>query len=82
MKVLIGTRNNVNTSSSNSSNKTNNSSTKKPSQSTNKNNSTSSVPSANKGSVQSVLNLAYSKMGCPYVWGAEGPNSFDSSRVS
>ena len=70
-----GTGNNVNTSS----NKTNNSSTKKPSQSTNKNNSTSSVPSANKGSVQSVLNLAYSKMGCPYVWGAEGPNSFDCS---
>ena len=74
-----GTRNNVNTSLSNSSNKTNSSSTKKPSQTTNKNNSTSSVPSANKGSVQSVLNLAYSKMGCPYVWGAEGPNSFDCS---
>ena len=29
--------------------------------------------------VQAVLNLAYSKIGCPYVWGAEGPNTFDCS---
>lgn len=68
-------RNNTSTSS----NHTSNSSNKKPAQSTNKNNSTTSVPAANRGSVQSVLNLAYSKMGCPYVWGAEGPNSFDCS---
>lgn len=26
-----------------------------------------------------IINLAYSKMGSPYVWGAEGPNSFDCS---
>lgn len=29
--------------------------------------------------VQAVLNLAYSKQGCPYAWGSEGPNSFDCS---
>jgi peptidoglycan DL-endopeptidase CwlO len=27
----------------------------------------------------SIINIAYSKMGKPYVWGAEGPNSFDCS---
>ncbi|HSQ33314.1 MAG TPA: C40 family peptidase, partial [Peptostreptococcaceae bacterium] len=26
-----------------------------------------------------IINAAYSKMGSPYVWGAEGPNSFDCS---
>lgn len=29
--------------------------------------------------VSEVINLAKSKLGCPYVWGAEGPNSFDCS---
>lgn len=43
------------------------------------NNNDSNVPTANSTSVQAVLNLAYSKQGCPYVWGAEGPNSFDCS---
>ena len=28
---------------------------------------------------QSLLNLAYSKQGCPYSWGLAGPNSFDCS---
>lgn len=27
----------------------------------------------------SVLSAAYSRLGCPYVWGADGPNSFDCS---
>lgn len=27
----------------------------------------------------SVLDYAYSKIGCPYVWGAKGPDSFDCS---
>lgn len=27
----------------------------------------------------SVLSAAYSRLGCPYVWGAEGPNAFDCS---
>ncbi len=36
-------------------------------------------PSSNTSATQAVINLAYSKMGSPYVWGAEGPNSFDCS---
>jgi len=43
------------------------------------NDSSSDVPASSSSSVQSVLNLAYSKQGLPYVWGAEGPNSFDCS---
>ena len=36
------------------------------------------VPTTNKyGST--VVAVAYSKLGCPYVWGASGPNSFDCS---
>lgn len=32
--------------------------------------------------VQEVINVAKSKLGCPYVWGAEGPNSFDCSGLT
>lgn len=28
---------------------------------------------------QDIVNAALSKLGCPYVWGAEGPDSFDCS---
>ncbi len=45
----------------------------------NKHNNLGKPASSNKSSVQNVLNLAYSKMGCPYVWGAEGSNAFDCS---
>ncbi|MDB0441032.1 C40 family peptidase [Clostridioides difficile] len=45
----------------------------------NQQNNNSNVPTANSNAVQAVLNLAYSKQGCPYVWGAEGPNTFDCS---
>ncbi len=38
-----------------------------------------SVPSANSGSVQSVLNLAYSQLGKPYQYGATGSERFDCS---
>jgi len=31
------------------------------------------------GIVQTILNYALSKVGAPYVWGAEGPNCFDCS---
>ena len=56
-------------SSSGSSNKGNGSTTITPSP---------NVPTTNKyGSV--VVAAAYSKLGCPYVWGASGPNSFDCS---
>ena len=36
-----------------------------------------STPSTNK--VQAVIDLANKQLGKPYVWGAEGPNSFDCS---
>ena len=36
-----------------------------------------STPSTNK--VQAVIDLAHNQLGKPYVWGAEGPNSFDCS---
>ena len=31
------------------------------------------------GSAAALINIASSKLGCPYVWGAKGPNSFDCS---
>ncbi|MGO0915657.1 SH3 domain-containing protein, partial [Clostridioides difficile] len=34
----------------------------------NQQNNNSNVPTANSNAVQAVLNLAYSKQGCPYVW--------------
>ena len=40
----------------------------------------SSTPSTNK--VQAVLDLAEKQLGKPYVWGAEGPNSFDCSGLT
>ena len=33
----------------------------------------------NSGGVSSLIAVAQSKIGCPYVWGAKGPNSFDCS---
>ena len=70
------------TSTSNSNSSTNSSNgqaqkpVKKPAQ---ENNSSYNPPASSTSSVQAVLNLAYSKIGSPYVWGAEGPNSFDCS---
>ena len=40
-------------------------------------NTENTTPSQNK--VETVVNLAYAQLGKPYVWGAEGPNSFDCS---
>ena len=31
------------------------------------------------GSAGNLIAIASSKLGCPYVWGAKGPNSFDCS---
>ena len=39
-----------------------------------------SAPSTNK--VQAVVDLAHKQIGKPYVWGAEGPNSFDCSGLT
>ena len=40
----------------------------------------SSTPSTNK--VQAVIDLAHKQLGKPYVWGSEGPNSFDCSGLT
>ena len=69
------TTTNTNTSSSNSSVQAQKPATK-PSQ---QNNNSYNPPASSTSKVQAVLNLAYSKQGCPYVWGAEGPNTFDCS---
>jgi len=71
-----------NSSTSNNNVKSNNDSVKvekpieKPSQGSNE---SYNPPSSNTSVTQAVINLAYSKIGSPYVWGAEGPNSFDCS---
>lgn len=39
-------------------------------------------PASNQSVAQAVVNLAYAKLGSPYVWGAEGPNSFDCSGLT
>ena len=39
----------------------------------------SSSGNSNVPSYGSVVDYAMSRIGCPYVWGAEGPNSFDCS---
>ena len=31
------------------------------------------------GSASALISVASSKLGCPYVWGAKGPNAFDCS---
>lgn len=72
------TSNSSNTTSNNSSNTTssNNNVSNKVEQ------SSTSAPAANTSLAQAVVNLAYSKIGSPYVWGAEGPNSFDCSGLT
>ena len=44
--------------------------------------SSSSSSQSQSQSVQSVINIAKSKLGSPYVWGAEGPNTFDCSGLT
>lgn len=36
-------------------------------------------PVSNTNKQKAIVNLAYAQLGKPYVWGAEGPNSFDCS---
>ncbi|WP_373599874.1 C40 family peptidase [Paraclostridium bifermentans] len=76
----------VNNNNSNTNNNNNNN------QSSNNNNSSSNEeakpeekpapPTSNTNAASAVVNLAYSKLGSPYVWGAEGPNSFDCSGLT
>ncbi len=41
--------------------------------------SSSSAPTYNASTGNAIVDRAYGKLGCPYVWGAVGPNSFDCS---
>lgn len=41
--------------------------------------STSSTSSSTSSKAQKVVSMAKSKLGCRYVWGAQGPNTFDCS---
>jgi len=45
------------------------------------NSGSSSIPNTGSasGSAAALINVASSKLGCPYVWGAKGPNAFDCS---
>ena len=81
LKHLITQSNtNQNSTSSNNSTNSSNGQTQKPAKKPAQNNNNSyNPPASSTSTVQAVLNLAYSKIGCPYVWGAEGPNSFDCS---
>ncbi|HBG5344211.1 TPA: C40 family peptidase [Clostridioides difficile] len=40
------------------------------------------APHANKQAAQKLLDLVYQKQGCPYVWGAEGDDTFDCSGLT
>ena len=75
----VVTTNTVVSSSQSSSNSqsTNNNNTQKPVQRPVE--KPASPPASNSGKVSAVLNLAYSKLGSPYEWGASGPNTFDCS---
>ena len=37
------------------------------------------APAVTSGAAGHLISIAQSKLGCPYVWGAKGPNSFDCS---
>ncbi len=87
----VSTTQNSNSNTQTTNNATNNATNNTTNNATNNQNSSSSnkveqsntnVPAANTSLAQAVVNLAYSKIGSPYVWGAEGPNSFDCSGLT
>lgn len=73
---------NTNTSQKNNTSSNSTSSNSTSGNSTSNKTEQSDVPAANTSLAQAVVNLAYSKIGSPYVWGAEGPNSFDCSGLT
>lgn len=66
-------------SSSSNSGGSSSSSSRSSSTTTVKENKPSSTSSPSLPTNEGVVSYAYSKVGCPYVWGAKGPNSFDCS---
>ena len=80
--------NSSSSSSGSSSSGSSSSGNKKPSSSGSSGSGSSGKPSGgssgggtihNSGGVSSLIAVAQSKVGCPYVWGAKGPNAFDCS---
>ena len=80
--------NSSSSSSGSSSSGSSSSGNKKPSSSGSSGSGSSGKPSGgssgggtihNSGRVSSLIAVAQSKVGCPYVWGAKGPNAFDCS---
>ena len=80
--------NSSSSSSGSSSSGSSSSGSKKPSSSGSSGSGSSGKPSGgssgggtihNSGGVSSLIAVAQSKVGCPYVWGAKGPNAFDCS---
>lgn len=69
-------------STNNQSSNNNSGQEQKPAQKPSEDNGSYNPPAANTSSAQAVVNLAYAKIGSPYVWGAEGPNSFDCSGLT
>ncbi|MEG2985165.1 MAG: NlpC/P60 family protein [Peptostreptococcaceae bacterium] len=79
------TSNNTNNSEVNNNNNNNNNSNteEKPAQKpVEKPVEKPAPPVNNTNAASAVVNLAYSKLGSPYVWGAEGPSSFDCSGLT
>ena len=79
--VVKHNNNKTTTNNYNNSNVDNTNTNKNKHNNTNNSNE-EKVPATNTNSASAVVNLAYAKLGSPYVWGAEGPNSFDCSGLT
>lgn len=73
---------NNNNSNNNSNNNNNGGETQKPVEKPSEGEDSNNPPTSNTSAAQAIVNLAYAKLGSPYVWGAEGPNSFDCSGLT
>ena len=69
--------NNDSTNNNDNSNNNNNGSTNNSNNSNNNNNDSSNISSDELG--YKIYQIAYSKLGCRYYWGASGPDYFDCS---
>lgn len=78
-EVVQATKVTQKTSRSSSNRVSSNVSTKTSSSTEVKEVSAQSNTSYSSSKASAIIDTAYSKMGKPYVWGAEGPNSFDCS---
>jgi cell wall-associated NlpC family hydrolase/SH3-like domain-containing protein len=70
------------TNNNNNNNNNNNSNNNQSSNEAQKPAEKPSKPVSNSNAASAVVSLAYAKLGLPYVWGAEGPSSFDCSGLT